>query len=100
MRLIKKTAWCLLVAALAIATPSCGKDDPATEPTPTPGGNTVDVRLERVSAEVYEFWRMFSNTALFGASELFDSSFSLPSNVSGGYGIWSVAGTSAVAVEL
>lgn len=53
MRLIKKTAWCLLVAALAIATPSCGKDDPATEPTPTPGGNTVDVRLERVSAEVY-----------------------------------------------
>lgn len=40
MRLIKKTAWCLLVASLAIASPSCGKDDPATEPTPTPGGNT------------------------------------------------------------
>lgn len=40
MRLIKNTAWCLLVAALAIASPSCGKDDPATEPTPTPGGNT------------------------------------------------------------
>lgn len=65
-----------------------------------PVGSIVDVRLERVSPEVYEFWRMFSNTALFGASELFNSSFSLPSNISGGYGIWSVAGTSAATVEL
>lgn len=40
MKLIKNTARCLLVAVLAIASPSCGKDDPATEPTPTPGGNT------------------------------------------------------------
>ncbi len=40
MKIIKNTARCLLVAVLAIASPSCGKDDPATEPTPTPGGNT------------------------------------------------------------
>ena len=65
-----------------------------------PIDSEVRVKLERVDKPAYDFWKMFSNSALFGSSEFFDSSFSLPSNIEGGYGIWSPAGTSTVIVKM
>ncbi|MCM1068206.1 MAG: DUF4249 domain-containing protein [Muribaculaceae bacterium] len=65
-----------------------------------PIGSVALFKLERVEREVYDFWKMFSNSSLFGSSEFFDSSFSLPSNIEGGYGIWSPAGASTAIVEI
>ncbi len=41
-----------------------------------PAGALCGIRLERVEPEIYEFWKVFSNQALFGSSEFFDTTFS------------------------
>lgn len=65
-----------------------------------PVGAICGIKLERVEPEVYEFWKVFSNQALFGSSEFFDTSFSLPGNVQGGFGIWSPQGVDVVYIEV
>ena len=64
-----------------------------------PVGARVAVKLERVDPEVYRFWREFSSAALFGHSQFFSSSFSLPTNIEGGLGVWSPQGVSEAIVE-
>ncbi len=65
-----------------------------------PVGATVAIRLERVDAQVYHFWREFGSAALFGHSQFFTSSFSLPTNIEGGLGVWSPQGVSTATVEV
>ena len=63
-------------------------------------GERVTVRLARVAPEVYDFWRAWDNAALTGGSVFVGSSVSLPSNISGGYGVWSAQGVSDLDVEI
>ncbi|MCM1036676.1 MAG: DUF4249 domain-containing protein [Bacteroides sp.] len=57
-----------------------------------PVGRTVDIRLERVTREVYDFWRAFDNATLVGDSQFIGMHESLPGNVGGAYGVWSACG--------
>lgn len=63
-------------------------------------GERVTVRLARVSPEVFDFWRAWDNAVLTGGSVFVGSSVSLPSNISGGYGVWSAQGISDLNVEI
>lgn len=58
-------------------------------------GNIYKVSLNRVTKEVYDFWRAFDNVSLFTASPFFATEESLPTNIRGGYGIWSAQGVSS-----
>ncbi len=66
-----------------------------------PVGETVTVTLARVSREVFLFWRAYDNASLVDGSIFVGSPGSLPSNVEGGYGVWSAQGvaTRTVTVE-
>lgn len=59
-----------------------------------PVGETVTVTLARVSREVFLFWRAYDNASLVNGSIFVGAPGSLPSNVSGGYGVWSAQGVS------
>ncbi|MDE6716740.1 MAG: DUF4249 domain-containing protein [Muribaculaceae bacterium] len=59
-------------------------------------GEKWTVSLNRVEKEVYEFWKSYDNMVLFSSSPFLNSSESLPSNIRGGYGIWSPQGTSSL----
>jgi len=65
-----------------------------------PVGSIVDIRLERVSREVYDFWYAFDNAALVGDSQFIGGNESLPGNVSGAYGVWSAAAVAYVSVNV
>lgn len=52
------------------------------------------VYLNRIEKAVYQFWSAYDNMTLFSASPFISSNESLPSNVEGGYGVWSPQGTS------
>ncbi|MDE7143146.1 MAG: DUF4249 domain-containing protein [Muribaculaceae bacterium] len=54
-----------------------------------PAGETLTVTLARVSREVYLFWRAFDNASLVNGSVFVGAPGSLPSNIEGGYGVWS-----------
>lgn len=69
-------------------------------PAQMPVGAVVDVRLERVTEPVWRFWRAFNNAALVGSSQFISSSQSMPSNITGGYGVWAARGTSAITVKV
>lgn len=51
------------------------------------------VSLNRVDRPVYEFWKAYDNMILFSSSPFLSSSESLPSNIEGGYGVWSPQGS-------
>lgn len=57
-----------------------------------PKNYDVSVRLERVSKQVYDFWSAFDNASMFGGSQFVTVDSSLPSNIEGGYGVWSAQG--------
>lgn len=61
-----------------------------------PADRSVTVRLERVAPEVFRFWRAFDDASLVDGSIFVSGSGSMPSNISGGLGVFSAAGTSAV----
>lgn len=52
------------------------------------------VRLNRVEESVYNFWKAYDNMVLFSTSPFVSASESLPTNIEGGYGIWSPQGSS------
>lgn len=57
-------------------------------------GQSVMVSLDRVSKEVYDFWCDYNDKVLFGGSQFVGLSTNLPTNVSGGRGVWSARGVS------
>ncbi len=63
-------------------------------------GDRVTVRLARITPEAFEFWRAWDNASLTGGSVFVGSSVSLPSNINGGYGIWSAQGISDMYIEV
>lgn len=63
-------------------------------------GDHVIVMLERVSPEVFDFWRAFDNASLTDGSVFISSAVSLPGNITGGYGVWSAQGTSTATIEV
>lgn len=58
-------------------------------------GEKLEIKLCRITEDVYEFWKEYDNTALFGGSQFFNSPFSLKGNITGGYGVWSAQGVSS-----
>lgn len=65
-----------------------------------PEGETVTVTLARVSREVFLFWRAFDNASLVNGSVFVGAPGSLPSNITGGYGVWSPQGASTATLRL
>lgn len=63
-------------------------------------GDKVTVRLARVAPDVFNFWRAWDNAALTGGSVFVGSSISLPTNITGGYGVWSPQGVTDVNIEI
>ena len=57
-----------------------------------PRYSDVKVRLERVTEQVYDFWSAFDDASMFGGSQFVTVDTSLPSNIVGGYGVWSAQG--------
>lgn len=57
-------------------------------------GEQLEIQLCRVSEEVYEFWKSYEDAVLFGGTQFFASSQSLPGNICGGFGVWSAQGVS------
>lgn len=51
------------------------------------------VSLHRVEKPVYDFWRAYDDAILFGSNMLFGDVASLPSNINGGFGVFSARGT-------
>lgn len=74
--------------------------DTLDTPVQMPVDSVVDVRLERVSEPVWRFWKAFNSAALTGSSQFISSSQSLPSNITGGYGIWAARGASEITVRV
>ncbi|MCH5217602.1 MAG: DUF4249 family protein [Muribaculaceae bacterium] len=59
-------------------------------------GQRVQVKLCRITEEVYEFWNSYDNATMFGGSQfLTEPGGGLGGNVSGGYGIWSPQGVAS-----
>lgn len=57
-------------------------------------GELVEVKLCRVDRNVYEFWKTYDNEVTFGGSQFVASKHDLCTNIVGGYGVWSVQGSS------
>ena len=63
-------------------------------------GETWNIRLNRVEKEVYDFWTAYDNMLLFSSSPFISSNESLPTNILGGYGIWSPQGSSNISITV
>lgn len=57
-------------------------------------GSSHLLALHRVSREVYDFWRAYDDVAMFSQNILLGGASSLPGNINGGLGVFSVRGTS------
>lgn len=55
--------------------------------------DTVDVMVAHVDETVYRFWDGYQNVVYFGNNIFLSSATSLPTNVTGGYGIFSARGS-------
>jgi len=65
-----------------------------------PVGTTITITLARISRKVFEFWQAFDNASLVGGSIFVGIPGSLPSNINGGYGVWSPQGVSTATIEV
>lgn len=63
-------------------------------------GEKWEVKLCRISKDVYEFWKEYDNAVMFGGSQFVNASQSLSGNIIGGYGVWSVQGVSSEIIEV
>ncbi len=63
-------------------------------------GEEWTVRLNRVEEKVYDFWKAYDNMILFSTSPFISTSESLPSNIEGGYGIWSPQGSALLSFKV
>lgn len=64
-----------------------------------PTNRRVKIRVERVTREIYDFWKAFNEATLFGGSQFVGHAASLPSNIEGGFGYWSAQGVEIVTLE-
>lgn len=61
-----------------------------------PADRAVTVKLERVTEDVYRFWHAFDDATLVEGSIFVSGPGSMPSNIVGGLGVFSAAGTASV----
>lgn len=54
------------------------------------------VWLNRVEESVYNFWKAYDNMVLFSTSPFISANESLPTNLIGGYGVWSPQGSASL----
>ena len=59
-------------------------------------GDEWIVELNRVERPVYDFWKAYDNMILFSTSPFISTNESLPTNINGGYGVWSPQGTTSM----
>ena len=65
-----------------------------------PLGAIVKINLERVTREVFDFWRAFDNASLTGGSIFITSPGTLPSNIAGGLGVWSAQAVASTIIPV
>lgn len=58
------------------------------------------VSLNRTEGPAYDFWKAYDDMVMFSTSPFISTSESLPTNVSGGFGVWSVEGSSQMAITV
>lgn len=58
------------------------------------------VSLNRTEGPIYDFWKAYDDMVMFSTSPFISTSESLPTNVSGGFGVWSVEGSSQMAITV
>ncbi len=63
-------------------------------------GEVWEITLNRVDKEEYRYWRSYNDYLLTGSTPLVGSSENLKGNVEGGYGIWSVCGSSTTYITI
>lgn len=56
-------------------------------------GEQIEVSLCRVQKPVYDFWYSYNNDVTFGNSVFLGAGASMPTNITGGLGVWSARGT-------
>lgn len=61
-----------------------------------PSNRMVLVRVERVTAEIYDFWQRYNDTVLFGSSLFVGHPESIGGNIEGGYGYFSAQGVKTI----
>lgn len=59
-------------------------------------GEEGTVSLNRITPEVYDFWNSYINMMLFSASPFLSTDSDLPTNISGGLGVWSAQATTSM----
>lgn len=69
------------------------KSDPREYVSQLIVGEEWVISLNRVERPVYDFWKAYDEMVMFSTSPFISTSASLPSNINGGYGIWSVEGS-------
>lgn len=63
-------------------------------------GEKLDIRLNRVDENVYNFWKAYDNMVNFSATPFISTGESLPTNVTGGYGVFTASGCSKYYLEV
>lgn len=58
------------------------------------------VSFNRVEESVYDFWKSYDDMVMFSNSPFISTSASLPSNIAGGYGIWSAEGSDQLTISV
>ena len=56
-------------------------------------GEEWTVSLNRIESPVYNFWKSYDDMVMFSTSPFISTTESLPTNIIGGFGIWSVEGS-------
>lgn len=79
-----------------------GKHDTSPEDyvADMPIGTTVTVKLCRVEKSVHDFWLAYENVVYFGGSQFISAAGSLPTNITGGYGVWNAQGTASATIAI
>lgn len=58
------------------------------------------VSLNRTEGPAYDFWKAYDDMVMFSTSPFISTSESLPTNVIGGFGVWSVEGSSEMTITV
>lgn len=63
-------------------------------------GQKIEVCLNHITEEVYNFWHAYDDAIMFGGSLFTSSTQHLPGNIQGGFGVWSAQGSSSRYIEV
>lgn len=63
-------------------------------------GTHLDIRVSRISEEVYQFWSNYDSMLTFGHNQFFAPTTNLPCNITGGYGIFTAANSVTLSITV